>query len=80
MNIDDYPGNLLDVPAEDPDFRARRSLGSVLARFGEPLRRRALVMIGAAEDVMDHLAATPWGWSVYHTETYWCDVRVEPDR
>ena len=65
-----YQGNILDIPVEDPNYRARRNTGSVLRHLDKRLRRRALVMIEAARDVMRDYAETGWGWTTYYSEAF----------
>jgi len=61
-------GNLLAIPPESADFRAKRDVGAVLAHLDARLRERALDVIASARSVMEHHARTPWGWSVYYAE------------
>jgi hypothetical protein len=65
-----YQGNILDVPAEDPNYRARRHLATVLRYLDPRLRHRALRMIEAARDVMARYGRTGWGWTTYYSDAY----------
>lgn len=65
-----YQGNLLRIPVESPDYRAKRTLDRVLLRLDGRLRRRALLMIEAARAVMERYARTGWGWTTYYSEAY----------
>lgn len=65
-----YQGNLLRIPVDDPNYRAKRNIASVLRHLDPRLRRRALVMIEAARDVMRDYAKTGWGWTTYYSEAY----------
>ena len=69
-NAPGYQGNILDIPIEQADFRARRNLGSVLKHLDPRLRRRALRMIDAARDVMRTYGRTGWGWTTYYSEAF----------
>ena len=63
-----YQGNLLQIPEEEPDYRAQRSLPLVLRHLDPRLRRRALQMIEAARDVMATYGETGWGWTTYYAD------------
>lgn len=40
-----YQGRILQIPEDDPNYRAQRNLGSVLARLDKRLKGRALQMV-----------------------------------
>lgn len=63
-------GNLLNIPEDDPNYRAKRSLSSVLLHLDRRLMPRALEMIEAGREVMRHHARTPWGWTTYYSEAH----------
>jgi hypothetical protein len=63
-----YQGNLLEIPVEDANYRAKRSLDLVLLHLDPRLRRRALDMLRSARDVMSRYGRTGWGWSVYYAD------------
>ncbi len=63
-------GNILLIDAEDPDFRAKRSLASVLKHVDARLHRRAIDMIHSAKRVMRRYAMSGWGWSTYYSVAY----------
>jgi hypothetical protein len=66
-----WPGeqsNFLNLPPSSPDYRALRHLGRVLENLDRRLWDRALKMIAAAEEVMQHEGRSPWGWVVYYSE------------
>jgi hypothetical protein len=65
----EYQGNLLAIPEDDPNYRARRGLEPVLRHLDPRLRRRALDMILAGRGVMRRYARSGWGWT-----TYYCDA------
>lgn len=65
-----YQGNILDIPGDDPNFRARRSIDSVLRNLDPRLKERARDMIEAARGVMATYARTGWGWTTYYSEAY----------
>lgn len=65
-----YQGNLLDIAAEDPNFRARRCLPSVVRYLDPRLRKRAVDMISSAQAVMKDYARTGWGWTTYYADAY----------
>lgn len=65
-----YQGNLLNIPADDPYYRAKRSLASVLRYLDPRLRPRAEDMIQAAKNVMRTYALTGWGWTTYYSDAY----------
>ncbi len=73
--LPDYPGNLLDIPPQDDDYRALRSRVHILRFMRAPLRARALRLIRAARDVVTKLPGTPWAASVYHDVAYVFEVR-----
>ena len=71
--IPDQPlqqGNILRIDPEHEDYRAKRSLASVLKHVDPRLRRRAINMIQSADRVMDHYAMSGWGWSTYYSIAY----------
>jgi hypothetical protein len=65
-----YQGNLLEIPADDPNYRARRGLDRVLEHLDPRLRRRALLTIRAASDVMRRYGKTGWGWTTYYADAF----------
>ena len=62
-----YQGNILNIPQEDPNYRAKRRMKNVLKNLDPRLRDRANSMIRAAEEVMARYARSPWGWVVYYS-------------
>jgi hypothetical protein len=65
-----YQGNILDIPIEHPDFRARRRTASVLRHLDRRLHARALRMLDGARAVMKTYGRTGWGWSTYYSEAF----------
>ena len=65
-----YQGNLLKIPPDDPNYRAKRSFDRVLLHLDPRLRRRALWMIRSGADVMKRYARTGWGWTTYYADAY----------
>jgi len=65
-----YQGNILDIPIEDPNFRARRSTASVLRHLDKRLFPRARRMLSAAQDVMETYSKTGWGWTTYYADAF----------
>ena len=63
-------GNILRIPVESPDYRAKRPLSGVLRYLDRRLMARALDMIHSARAVMADHAKTPWGWTTYYSEAY----------
>lgn len=63
-------GNILMIPSDHPDFRAKRSLASVLKHIDPRLRRRAMDMVQSARRVMASYAKTGWGWTTYYSIAY----------
>jgi hypothetical protein len=75
--------NILPIPLNSPDYRARRDLEQVLKNLDPRLRADALDMLEAAKRVMERYAKTPWGWTVYYSVAVtfiWDPVPVGPGR
>jgi hypothetical protein len=65
-----YQGNLLEIPKDDPNYRAKRGLEPVLRHLDPRLRRRAMDMIQSAKAVMRGHARSGFGWTTYYSDAF----------
>jgi hypothetical protein len=65
-----YQGNLLVIPRDDPNYRAKRGLEPVLRHLDRRLLRRALDLIQAGRGVMRDAARSGWGFTTYYSDVF----------